>query len=52
MPPLTPDDRAAIRTFLTERFQIEGNDLRDNMHDTWNISTDSLPNVKRARNQE
>ncbi len=23
MPPLIPDDRATIRTFLTERFQIE-----------------------------
>ncbi|MFN2453615.1 MAG: right-handed parallel beta-helix repeat-containing protein [Pyrinomonadaceae bacterium] len=31
---------------------IEDNDLRNNAEGAWNISADSAPNVKRARNQE
>jgi F-box protein 11 len=44
--------RWAVRIYKGGGGTIEDNDLRDNAKGAWNVSSDSEPNLRRARNKE
>ena len=42
---------SAVKVYPGGGGTFEDNDLRDNVHGAWDISSDSRANVKRARNR-